>query len=92
VDATFIFMMLALKIPIVALICLVWWAVKQEPEPEPSSSGGDGGTKVPPHPRHPRRPLPRHPRRGPHGGSVTHPPPRVRSVVARARQTHGGHV
>jgi hypothetical protein len=86
--------MLALKIPIVALICLVWWAVKQEPEPEPSA-GGDGGTKVPPlahHPRHPRRPLPRHPRRRPHGGGVVPAPPRVRSVVARARQTHGDHV
>jgi hypothetical protein len=91
VDATFIFMMLALKIPIVALICLVWWAIKQEPEPEPSS-GGDGGTKVPPQTRHPRRPLPRHPRRGPHGGGVVQAPPRVRSVVARARATHGDHV
>ncbi|MCW3063840.1 MAG: hypothetical protein JWN32_1012, partial [Solirubrobacterales bacterium] len=58
VDATFIFMMLVLKIPIVALILLVWWAVKQEPEPV-DSDGGDGGTKV----RHPRRPLPRSPRR-----------------------------
>jgi hypothetical protein len=91
VDATFIFMMLALKIPIVALICLVWWAIKQEPEPA-SSPGGEGGTKVPPHPRHPRRPLPRPPRRGPHGGQVVPSPPRVRSVVARARQTHGDHV
>jgi hypothetical protein len=87
VDATFIFMMLVLKIPIVALILLVWWAVKQEPEPV-DSPGGDGGTKV----RHPRRPLPRPPRRGPHGGGVTPAPPRVRSVVAKARQTHGHHV
>jgi hypothetical protein len=82
VDATFIFMMLALKIPIVALLLLVWWAVKQDTEPV-ETPGGDGGTKV----RHPRRPLPRPPRRGPHGDGVPAAPPRVRSVVAKARQT-----
>ena len=90
VDATFLFMMLALKIPIVALCLLVWWAIKQEPEPV-DSQGGEGGSKVPPT-RHPRRPLPRSPRRGPHGEPALPPPPRVRSVVARARQTHGEHV
>jgi hypothetical protein len=90
VDASFIFMMFALKIPIVALILLVWWAIKQEPEPA-DSSGDDGGTKVR-HPGHPRRPLPRPPRRGPHADPTPSAPPRVRSVVARARQTHGDHV
>src|SRR2546430_1014063 len=34
--------MLALKIPLIGLIRLVWWAIKQEPE-ESSSRGGDGG-------------------------------------------------
>jgi hypothetical protein len=87
VDATFIFMMFALKIPIVALILLVWWAIKQEPEPA-ESSNDDGGTKV----RHPRRPLPRPPRRGPHGDPMPASPARMRSVVAKARQTHGDHV
>jgi hypothetical protein len=82
VDATFIFMMLALKIPIVALLLLVWWAVKQDTEPV-ETTGGDGGTKV----RHPRRPLPRPPRRGPHADGIPPAPPRVRSVVAKARQT-----
>ena len=88
-DSAFLFMMLALKIPIVALCLLVWWAVKQEPDTV--DHGGDGGTKVPPA-RHPRRPLPRHPRRGPHGDGVPLSPPRVRSVVAKARATHGDHV
>jgi hypothetical protein len=90
VDSAFLFMMLALKIPIAALCLLVWWAIKQEPEPV-EDQGGNGGTKVPPA-RHPRKPLPRHPRRGPHGDSVPPAPPRVRSVVARARATHGDHV
>ena len=40
----------------------------------------------PRHPRHPRTPLPRHPRRGPHGDPLPFPPPRTRTVVARARR------
>ena len=27
-------MMVILKIPMIAALCLVWWAIKQEPEPE----------------------------------------------------------
>jgi hypothetical protein len=75
--------MLALKIPIAALIYIVWWAVKQTPEESPSSSDDDGGIKR--HPPHPRRPFPRHPRRGPHGDPAPAAPPRVRTVRARAR-------
>jgi hypothetical protein len=76
--------MLALKLPIAALIYLVWWAVKQEPEPSPSSDD-DGGVKRGPAPRHPRKPFPRNPRRGPHGEPAPAPPARVRTVRARAR-------
>jgi hypothetical protein len=71
-----------LKIPIAALLYIVWWAIKQE-APAPGSSG-EGGTKAPPHPR---RPLPRAPRRGPHGDPQVPAPPRTRAVVARARET-----
>jgi hypothetical protein len=77
----FLWLMVALKIPIAALLYLVWWAIKQTPEEAEQPSGGGGGTKV----RHPRRPLPRHPRRGPHGEPAPPAPPRVRTVVARAR-------
>jgi len=73
--------MLALKIPIAALIYIVWWAVKQEPE-QPSSDD-DGGVKR--QRPHPRQPFPRHPRRGPHGDPAPLPPARVRTVRARAR-------
>lgn len=83
----FIWLMLVLKIPLVALIWLVWWAVKQEPEPASESRDDDGGVK-PLHQHHPRRPLPRHPRRGPHGDPALPPPPRIRTVQARAR-TYG---
>jgi hypothetical protein len=78
----FLWLMLALKIPIAALIYIVWWAVKQTPEESPSSDD-DGGIKR--HPPHPRRPFPRHPRRGPHGEPAPSAPPRVRTTRARAR-------
>ncbi|MBV9311476.1 MAG: hypothetical protein JOZ73_11620 [Solirubrobacterales bacterium] len=74
--------MLILKIPIAALIYLVWWAVKQEPEQ--SSSDEDGGLKPRQRP-HPPKPFPRRPRRGPHGDPAPMPPARVRTTRARAR-------
>src|SRR3954468_15995144 len=99
---TFVYLMLILKIPIVALLTIVWWAIRSTPEEsEPVRDEGGGGTKVPPRqPRHPRpvRPRqprrrppvpgrPRKPRRGPHGAPLPLPPPRVRTVVARARRS-----
>ena len=88
-SATFIFLMFILKLPILGLFFIVWWAVHAPPEPEPVADEG-GGTKRPLQPRprhpHPRPALPRNPRRGPHGGAPrVAPPPRVRTVVARAR-------
>jgi hypothetical protein len=86
---TFVYLMLILKIPIVALLTIVWWAIRSTPEestPERADDGGGSKTR-PRHPRHPRKPLPRHPRRGPHGDPLPLPPPRMRPVVARARRT-----
>ena len=80
----FIWLMLVLKIPIVALLWIVWWAIHAEPEPVQDTRGDDGGTKVD---RHPRRPLPRNPRRGPHGDRAPAPPARTRTVLARSRRT-----
>ncbi len=79
----FLWLMLALKIPLAGLIYIVWWAIKQKPE-EPQSDEGGGNERTRPLP-HPRKPVPRHPRRGPHGDPAPPPPPRVRSVRARAR-------
>ena len=62
----FIFMMLILKIPIVYLCLVVWWAVRAEPKPpEPALLPAE---LPPPEPRPPWRPR-RSPRRrpGPHG-------------------------
>jgi hypothetical protein len=82
----FLWIMLALKIPLAALIYIVWWAIKQEPE-EAEQPGGDGGSRKPR--PHPRKPFPRHPRRGPHGDPLPHPPARVRTTKARARTMRG---
>jgi hypothetical protein len=84
---TFVYLMLILKIPIAALLGIVWWAIRSTPEqPAPESADDTGGSKVRRRP-HPRPPLPRHPRRGPHGDPLPLPPPRTRTVVARARRT-----
>jgi hypothetical protein len=64
-----------LKIPIVALLGLVWWAVRNPPVPELEREDGDGGSKRGPHPR--TRP-PHPPRRGPHADPAPVSPSRVR--------------
>jgi hypothetical protein len=91
VDAwTFIWLMVLLKIPIVALFLIVRWAVRQTPDTATGEDGGIGprtGPTHPLHPHHPRARLPRTPRRGPHGGAPLLPPSRVRTVVARSRAT-----
>jgi hypothetical protein len=66
---TLFFMMVILKIPLAAALYLIWYAVKQEPDPEESPGSDD---------RQPWRkppPLPRSPRRGPAGGAGCRPLP-----------------
>lgn len=72
---TFIWMFVVLKIPIAALLWLVWWAAK-EPEPVIVDED-DGGSKRPDRPHGPRPSRP--PRRGPHAGLPIPSPPRVRT-------------
>ena len=67
---TIFFMMVILKIPLLAALYLVWWAVKAEPEIEPE---GPTERKRKPRPKPPS--LPRFPRRGPAGGADCPPPP-----------------
>ena len=72
----FIWMVVVLKIPIVALLWLVWWAIRAEPEPVADEQGEGGGGKG--HSPSPRKPRP--PRRGEHAVPVPQAPPRVRAV------------
>jgi hypothetical protein len=76
-----LYLFVALKIPIVAAIYIVWWAVRQEPDPA-EDARDDGGTKKRPHPLPRRGPKP--PRRDPHGEPPS--PPRVRTVKARGKK------
>jgi hypothetical protein len=71
-----VWLALFLKIPIIALLYLVWWAIKDPPEPVVVDEGGGSPDRDPrPHPRD--RP-PRSPRRGPHGPPEPAAPARVR--------------
>ena len=85
---TFIWLMVILKVPIVALFMIVRWAVRQTPESEPGNDGGIGPSRSPLHPHHPRSRPPRPPRRGPHGDPVSPSPQRVRISATRQRQTN----
>jgi hypothetical protein len=72
----FVFMMVILKIPIVYLGLVVYWAVKAEPKPpEPAQLRAEPFDLEP---RPPWRPRPRVPRRGPHGS-----PARARRAPVR---------
>lgn len=84
-DAAFIFLMFALKLPIALLLYIVWWAIKSVPEPAEPRIDDDGGSKHP-HDRHARPRRPRPPRRGPHGDPPLPAPSRTRTVVAKARR------
>jgi len=85
---TFIWLMVILKVPIVALFLIVRWAVRQTPETEPDLDGGIGPRTQPRHPHHPRSRLPRAPRRGPHGDPAPAAPERMRVLARRQRQPH----
>jgi hypothetical protein len=74
-----------LKIPIVALLCLVWWAIRQQPVPEAEGSDGGGSVRRE-HARRPRPPRP--PRRGPHAAPPPRSPQRVRATGRRLSPSH----
>jgi hypothetical protein len=80
-----LWLFVALKVPLIAACWIVWWAIRQEPEPEEAVlPPGEGGQRTRPHP--PPR-LPHAPRRGPHGEQALPSPPRIRTVSARARSS-----
>jgi hypothetical protein len=66
---TLLFMVVILKIPLVAALVLIWYAVREQPLPDDELSDDAGG----PRRRPPSRPRP--PRRGPAGGAGCRPVP-----------------
>ena len=79
----FLWLMLVLKIPLIALLWIVWWAIHAVDDPA-STADEDGGSAVDQGPRPPA--LPNRPRsRGPHGEPQPPSPPRVRTPAAQPR-------
>ena len=75
---TLFFMIVILKIPMIAALWLVWYAIKEVPEPEEDTVGEDRG------PRRKTPPVPRWPRRGPTlGGGDCKPAPCPQEVTER---------
>ena len=62
-----IFLLLILKIPIVYLCWVVWYAVRAEPKPPPEPALKTATLDLDPRDDWRPRSQPRHPRRGPHG-------------------------
>ena len=83
----FVWLMVALKVPICALLYIVWWA-SRAPEDAAEGAGDWKAPRVDPdHPR-PRKPTP--PRRGPHAEPAPRAPGRVRALRGRTlrKATH----
>jgi len=76
-----------LKLPIAALLYIVWWAAKDPPEAWVEDDSDGGSRRDGPHPR-PRSPRP--PRRGPHADPQPAAPSRTR-VARPPRSVPAGH-
>jgi hypothetical protein len=75
-----IWMFVILKIPILAALWLIWYAV-QEPKAAADENDERGGGSDRENGPRPRKPRP--PRRGPHRSPPSAPPPRVRTAAGR---------
>ena len=62
-------MLIVLKVPVIGMIWLLYWAA-QEPEVETAEDDGDDGGNDGPGRRRPLAGFPRGPRRDPHGGGA----------------------
>jgi hypothetical protein len=79
VEWGFIWLMFVLKIPLIALLWIVWHAIKAVPEDAEAPLDGGNGDRD--HPRTPRHRPP--PRRGPHAEPVPPAPARMRVLRGR---------
>ena len=77
---TFIWLMVVLKIPALAALWVIWWAIKQDPD-KLEEVDDDGGIKPSPQPAPSGPRLPR--RGGPHNYPLPLSPARVRHGLAQ---------
>jgi hypothetical protein len=82
----FLWLMVALKVPIAALAYIVWWATRA---PEEADDGVTDWKAPRPEPDHPRPRKPRPPRRGPHAEPAPRTPVRVRALRGRTIRKAG---
>lgn len=75
------FLIVVLKLPVLGMIYLLWWASKPAPDEQAAGDDGDGGS---PDRLIPKPKFPRGPRRDPHGGGSVRPP-----VPSRGTRTRG---
>ncbi len=80
-----LWLFVALKVPLLGALWIIWWAVRQEPTAADEDPGDGGSRREPDHPR-PRRPGPS--RRGPHAARPPGSPRRVRAG-SRSLARHG---
>ena len=81
-----LWLFLALKIPLLALCWLVWWAIKQEPEPVAGEDdGGNQRTAAAPGAEAAARPAPRPARRGGAAQPAARAPAHARAEQPSAR-------
>jgi hypothetical protein len=78
---TLFYMVVILKIPVVGMAWIIWWAIKSQPVVEDGAPDEGGG-------QHPRPVPPRPPRRGPHAEPLPPAPQRVRTARARSVTRH----
>jgi hypothetical protein len=83
----FVWLMFILKIPILMLLGIVWWAIKAETNP--AGDDGSGGIRRHREPPFPRWPKPR--RRGPHFAPLPPAPSRVRTRAVSRRTPAAPH-
>jgi hypothetical protein len=81
----FVWLMFVLKIPLAALLWLVWYATRPVEEPEHDDGDGGNDRRRPRHPRAPRWPGPT--RRGPHADPLPASPARMRSARGKTLPT-----
>jgi hypothetical protein len=79
----FLWMFVVLKIPIVAALVLIWYAIREPEHVVDEDSDGGGPDRSP----DPRTWRPRPPRRGPHAAPPPPPPPRTRTGAVARRRT-----
>jgi hypothetical protein len=80
----FVWLMVALKVPLAALLLIVWWATRPPEGAQPEQRDWQPR----PQPDHPRPKRPRPPRRGPHAGVPPAPPKRIRARARRLPTRH----